>query len=55
MVKYVDKYIPSKETLKARATTVKAWQLPKQTSTLAPSHIWTNKVGSTYFHVQALN
>ena len=27
MVKYVDKYIPSKSTLKARATTAKAWEV----------------------------
>jgi hypothetical protein len=39
----VKKYVPSKDTLKKRATTVSAWELPKQTSALAPPHIWTNK------------
>lgn len=36
------RYIPTKQQLKERATTVKAWQLPKQESALAPSHVWTN-------------
>ncbi|KUJ09570.1 uridine permease-like protein Fui1 [Mollisia scopiformis] len=37
------KYIPSRETVKKRCTTVKAWELPKQKSALAPEHVWTNK------------
>ena len=36
------KYLPSKETVKARCTTAKAWQLPKQDSALAPPDVWTN-------------
>lgn len=36
-------YVPSGETIKKRCTTVKAWQLPKQKSALAPDHIWTNE------------
>jgi NCS1 family nucleobase:cation symporter-1 len=37
------KYIPSGETVKKRCTTVKAWELPKQKSALAPEHVWTNE------------
>lgn len=37
------KYVPSKKEVKARLTTVKAWQLPKQTSAIAPDYVWTNK------------
>jgi NCS1 family nucleobase:cation symporter-1 len=37
------KYVPSKRTVKARFTSVEAWQLPKQESAIAPAHIWTNK------------
>ncbi len=37
------KYVPSKNEVKARLTTVKAWQLPKQTSAIAPDYVWTNK------------
>ncbi|MCJ1394700.1 hypothetical protein MMC18_007580 [Xylographa bjoerkii] len=36
------KYIPSGSTVKKRLTTVKAWELPKQTSALAPPDVWTN-------------
>jgi nucleobase:cation symporter-1, NCS1 family len=36
-------YIPTKQQLKERCTTVKAWELPKQKSALAPPHIWTNE------------
>jgi nucleobase:cation symporter-1, NCS1 family len=36
------KYVPSKKTIKERATSVKAWELPKQTSALAPEYVWTN-------------
>ncbi|KAG0645599.1 putative permease [Hyphodiscus hymeniophilus] len=37
------RYIPTTQQLKARTTTVKAWQLPKQKSALAPDHVWTNE------------
>jgi len=37
------KYVPSGSTLKKRCTSVKAWELPKEDSTLAPPEIWTNK------------
>jgi nucleobase:cation symporter-1, NCS1 family len=37
------RYIPTKQQLKERCTTVKAWQLPKQKSALAPDHVWTNE------------
>lgn len=42
------KYVPtlrvfSKQTIKERYTSVKAWQLPKQESALAPEYVWTNK------------
>ncbi|MCJ1416074.1 hypothetical protein MMC32_002409 [Xylographa parallela] len=36
------KYIPSGSTVKKRLTTVKAWELPKQNSALAPPEVWTN-------------
>jgi hypothetical protein len=36
-------YVPTKQQLRARVTTVKAWQLPKQKSALAPDHVWTNE------------
>ena len=36
------KYIPSGSTVKKRLTTVKAWELPKQSSALAPPEVWTN-------------
>ncbi|MCJ1412600.1 hypothetical protein MMC19_006697 [Ptychographa xylographoides] len=36
------KYIPSGSTLKKRATSVKAWELPKESSALAPEYVWTN-------------
>jgi len=36
------KYIPSGSTVRKRLTTVKAWELPKQTSALAPPDVWTN-------------
>ena len=37
------KYVPSTTTVKQRCTTVKAWELPKQESALAPPEVWTNK------------
>ncbi|KAH8816570.1 permease for cytosine/purines, uracil, thiamine, allantoin-domain-containing protein [Xylogone sp. PMI_703] len=37
------RYVPTKQQLKERCTTVKAWQLPKQKSALAPEHVWTNE------------
>jgi len=42
MSKYVTKYIPSGSTVKARATSLSAWELPKQDSALAPKNVWTN-------------
>jgi nucleobase:cation symporter-1, NCS1 family len=39
----ISQYIPSGATLKARATSAKAWELPKQESALAPKDVWTNK------------
>ncbi|CAD6448259.1 cc93cd0c-e188-46c6-8af0-6f289de46d4f [Sclerotinia trifoliorum] len=36
-------YIPTGKQIKERCTSVKAWQLPKQKSALAPEHVWTNK------------
>jgi hypothetical protein len=36
-------YVPTKQQLKERCTSVKAWELPKQKSALAPPHIWTNE------------
>ncbi|TVY88360.1 Uracil permease [Lachnellula willkommii] len=36
-------YVPTKQQLKERCTTIKAWQLPKQKSALAPDHVWTNE------------
>ena len=36
------KYVPSGKTIKARCTTIKAWELPKQESALAPPGVWTN-------------
>ncbi|KAI4716753.1 uridine permease-like protein Fui1 [Aureobasidium sp. EXF-10727] len=35
--------LPSKETIRKRCTTLEAWALPKQESTIAPEHVWTNK------------
>jgi NCS1 family nucleobase:cation symporter-1 len=35
-------YVPSKRQIKDRLTTVKAWELPKQDSALAPEDVWTN-------------
>lgn len=34
--------IPSKGTLKARVTTIEAWKLPKQDSSIAPDYVWSN-------------
>lgn len=36
-------YIPTGQQLKERCTSVKAWQLPKQKSALAPPEVWTNE------------
>ena len=36
-------HTPSKETIKQRCTSIKAWELPKQDSALAPDYVWTNK------------
>lgn len=39
----IKQYIPSRETIKQRCTSIKAWELPKQDSALAPDYVWTNK------------
>ncbi|KAH9845826.1 Permease for cytosine/purines, uracil, thiamine, allantoin [Teratosphaeria destructans] len=39
----MSKYIPSKQTIKKTCTSVRAWELPKQSSALAPDYVWTNK------------
>ncbi|KAK5137135.1 hypothetical protein LTR08_000640 [Meristemomyces frigidus] len=36
-------YIPSRDTIRQRCTTLKAWELPKSDSALAPDYVWTNK------------
>ncbi|PQE32553.1 NCS1 nucleoside transporter protein [Rutstroemia sp. NJR-2017a WRK4] len=36
-------YVPSGKQIKDRCTSIKAWQLPKQKSALAPEHVWTNE------------
>lgn len=35
--------LPSKEKIVARCTSLSAWELPKETSALAPDHVWSNK------------
>ena len=35
--------LPSRATIKARATSLSAWKLPKQQSALAPDYVWSNK------------
>ncbi|PMD33657.1 hypothetical protein L207DRAFT_438127 [Hyaloscypha variabilis F] len=37
------RYVPSKQQVRERLTTVKAWELPKQKSALAPLEVWTNE------------
>jgi len=37
------RYVPSKKQVRERLTSVKAWELPKQKSALAPTHVWTNE------------
>lgn len=37
------KYVPSTAAVKRRCTSIKAWELPKQKSALAPEHVWTNE------------
>jgi NCS1 family nucleobase:cation symporter-1 len=34
--------LPSKEGIVARCTSLKAWELPKQLSSIAPDHVWSN-------------
>jgi NCS1 family nucleobase:cation symporter-1 len=36
------KFLPDKEAVKARLTNIKAWELPKHKSSLAPEDVWTN-------------
>ncbi|KAG9249058.1 permease for cytosine/purines, uracil, thiamine, allantoin-domain-containing protein [Calycina marina] len=35
--------VPKNQQLKSRMTSIKAWELQKQKSTLAPDHVWTNE------------
>lgn len=35
--------LPSRQQIKDRFTKLSAWELPKQTSAIAPKHVWTNK------------
>ena len=35
--------LPPKEQIIARCTSLSAWELPKETSALAPDHVWSNK------------
>jgi nucleobase:cation symporter-1, NCS1 family len=37
------RYVPNKKQVRERLTSVKAWELPKQKSALAPPHVWTNE------------
>lgn len=37
------RYRPTRELLRARCTTVSAWQLPKQRSAVGPEYVWTNE------------
>jgi NCS1 family nucleobase:cation symporter-1 len=34
---------PSKASIKRRFTSIHAWELPKQSSAIAPSYVWTNR------------
>lgn len=34
---------PSKAELKRRCTSIHAWELPRQSSAIAPEHVWTNR------------
>nr|OQO18336.1 hypothetical protein B0A51_13731 [Rachicladosporium sp. CCFEE 5018] len=43
MASYITKRLPSAQTLKARTTTLKAWELPKEPSALAPDWVRTNR------------
>lgn len=36
------RYVPSVKQVKERCTSVKAWELPKQDSALAPEGVWSN-------------
>ncbi|CAK7224800.1 hypothetical protein SBRCBS47491_005676 [Sporothrix bragantina] len=36
-------FFPSKATVKARCTSLSAWELPKESSAVAPDHIWSNR------------
>lgn len=33
----------TKEEIKARFTSIHAWELPKETGAIAPPYVWTNK------------
>lgn len=37
------RYVPTGQQLRERCTSVKAWQLPKQKSAVAPENVWTNE------------
>ncbi len=34
---------PSSENVKKRFTSLSAWELPRQSSTIAPPYVWTNR------------
>ncbi|CAK7235703.1 hypothetical protein SCUCBS95973_009357 [Sporothrix curviconia] len=36
-------FLPSKATVKARCTSLSAWELPREPSTVAPEHVWSNR------------
>lgn len=36
-------FLPSKQNLIARCTTLSAWELPKEPSALAPEDVWSNR------------
>ena len=44
--------IPTKDQVVARCTSIEAWQLPKQSSSIAPETVWSNagKPDSLYSH-----
>jgi NCS1 family nucleobase:cation symporter-1 len=41
MSSFIKKHIPTKQTVKERCTSIKAWELPKQESAIAPDYVWT--------------
>jgi hypothetical protein len=45
---------PSKERIIERCTNLESWKLPKQSSSIAPEHVWTN-AGNFYDLLVALD